>query len=84
MKHTDENTNSPTLTFSGAASLLLLVAAFCAYPCGQESVATVLAALAFISLSLGASRPEPTPAPVRVRSRASARRRHPEHGSEHR
>jgi hypothetical protein len=63
MKTPEENSDSPTLSFSGAAALLLLVAAFCAYPCGASLPAIIFAGLAFVSLSFSA----PTPARVHVR-----------------
>ncbi len=68
MKHSHEDSDSPsspgTLSFSGSAALLLLVAAFCVYPVGEQLWACVLAALAFVSLSLA------TPSTKRARVRA--------------
>lgn len=76
MKHTENDPQSPTLSFSGAAALLLLVAAFCAYPLGAYTPASIFAGLAFVALSFSA--PDATPAPVRVRARRpSGRVSHP-------
>lgn len=65
MKRSDRSAKSPTLTFAGAAALLLLVAAFCAFPCRAYVPAVGLTALALISLSLSAPHPEE----IRVRHR---------------
>lgn len=76
MKHTENDTDSPALSFSGAAALLLLVAAFCAYPCGAYTPASIFAGLAFVALSFSA--PDSAPTPVRVRARrTSGRVSHP-------
>lgn len=73
MKTPEENPDTSGLSFSGAAALLLLVAAFCAYPCGAYLPAIIFAGLAFVSLSLSA----PTPARVRGRRDDFRRLRHP-------
>lgn len=65
MKRSDHSSKSPSLTFAGAAALLLLVAAFCAFPCRAYVPAVGLTALALISLSLSA----PGPEEIRVRQR---------------
>lgn len=67
MKHTENDTDSPSLSFSGAAALLLLVAAFCAYPLGAYTPASIFAGLAFVALSFSAPDPKPAPIPVRAR-----------------
>lgn len=72
MNNSKRDSDSPTLSFSGAAALLLLVAAFCAYPCGAYIPAILFAGLAFVSLSLSA--PESTLAPIRTRGRRRAER----------
>jgi hypothetical protein len=68
MKNLRDN-SEPSLSFSGAAALLLLVAAFCVYPVGEQLWACILAALAFCFLSLGG------PRPTQARVEAEARRR---------
>lgn len=65
MKHSDDSTKSASLTFAGAAALLLLLAAFCAFPCRAYVPAIGLTALALISLSLST----PGPESIRIRSR---------------
>lgn len=78
MNHNEHDPETPALSFAGASALLLLVAAFCAYPCGAYLPATVFAGLAFLSLSLAAPESNRRPVPVRVRRRAvSAHRRDP-------
>lgn len=61
MKPPDSSTRSPSLTFAGAAVLLLILATFCAFPCGAYVPAIGLAALGLISLSLSRPRPEVIP-----------------------
>jgi hypothetical protein len=78
MKNFQEDPDSSSLTFSGAAALLLLVAAFCLYPIGEQLWACLLAALAFISLSLAA----PAPQRARVRAERGSRNRDREPGRE--
>lgn len=73
LDHSSDSSRGPVLTFSGAAALLLLVAAFCAYPLGAYLPAVIFAGLAFVSLSLSA----PTPARVRVRTDTTHRRPDP-------
>ncbi len=72
MKNLRDN-SEPSLTFSGAAALLLLVAAFCLYPLGEQLWACVLAALAFAFLSL--STPGATRARIPAERPSEARRR---------
>jgi hypothetical protein len=67
MNHNEHDTETPTLSFAGASALLLLIAAFCAYPCGAYLPATIFAGLAFLSLSLAAPESNRRPIPVRVR-----------------
>jgi hypothetical protein len=74
MNHNEHDPETPTLSFAGASALLLLVAAFCAYPCGAYLPATIFAGLAFLSLSLAAPESNRRPIPVRVRRRGDHRR----------
>lgn len=69
MKHPERDTESHTLNFAGAAALLLLVAAFCAYPCGAYVPASIFAGLAFASLSLSAPESNRRAIPIPVRAR---------------
>ena len=69
MNDPEHNPEPPMLSFSGAAALLLLVAAFCAYPCGAYVPASIFAGLAFASLSLSAPESNRRPIPVRARRR---------------
>lgn len=64
MNHPEKDPRPPALSFAGAAALLLLIAAFCAYPMGAYTPAGVFAGLAFLSLSLAA--PESNAAPARI------------------
>ena len=78
MNDHEPDTESPTLSFAGAAALLLLIAAFCAYPCGAYVPATIFAGLAFLSLSLAAPESNRPPIPLRIRRRdEGARDAHP-------
>lgn len=74
MNHDEHDPETPSLSFAGASALLLLVAAFCAYPCGAYLPATIFAGLAFLSLSLAAPESNRRPVPVRVRRRGDHRR----------
>lgn len=65
--------SASSLSFSGAAALLLLVAAFCVYPVAQPLWACALAALAFVFLGLSA--PGSERARVSVERRGIERRR---------
>jgi uncharacterized protein (DUF58 family) len=78
MKNFRENSDSSMLSFSGAAALLLLVAAFCIYPMGEQLWACVLAALAFVFLSVAA----PGSKPARVRAEHDLRRHRHRHDEE--
>lgn len=73
MRHHKPDTDSPTLSFAGAAALLLLVAAFCAYPCGAYVPASIFAGLAFASLSLAAPESTRRPVPIPVRAHHAPR-----------
>lgn len=66
MNNHEHDTDSPTLSFAGASALLLLVAAFCAYPCGAFVPASIFAGLAFLSLSLAAPESNRRPIPIRA------------------
>ena len=66
MNNPEHDPETPVLSFAGAAALLLLVAAFCAYPCGAYVPASIFAGLAFASLSLAAPESNRRPVPIRV------------------
>lgn len=75
MNTSDKKPRSESLTFSGFAALLLLIGAFCVYPFGATTPATLFAGLAFLCLALATPAPDQTRVPARVRVHTDSRSR---------